>query len=49
MNRLKTTPENRFTSDFTEADFTNVLKDFFAGIVLIATFVLAVMLIILIN
>ena len=49
MNRLKTNPENRFSSDFTEADFDNTIKDFFAGIVLIATFVLAVMLIILIN
>ena len=49
MNKLKTTPPNKFTSDFTEADFTNVLKDFFAGIVLIATAVLSIMLIILIN
>jgi hypothetical protein len=49
MNRLKTNPENRFSSDFTEQDFTNVLKDFFAGIVIIATGVLALMLIILIN
>ena len=49
MNRLKTNPENRFSSDFTEADFDKTIMDFFAGIVIIATGVLSIMLIILIN
>ena len=49
MNKLKTTPANKFTSDFTEQDFDNTIKEFFAGIVLIATAVLSIMLIILIN
>lgn len=49
MNKFKTHPTNKFTSDFTEADFNNTIKDFFAGIVLIATAVLSIMLICLIN
>ena len=49
MNKFKTHPTNKFTSDFTEQDFTDTIKDFFAGIVLIATAVLSIMLIILIN
>jgi len=49
MNKLKTNPSNKFTSDFTEQDFTDTLKDFFAGIVIIATAVFGLMLIILIN
>lgn len=49
MNKLKTTPANKFTSDFTEADFNKTIMDFFAGIVIIATGVLSIMLIILIN
>lgn len=49
MNKFKTHPTNKFTSDFTESDFNKTIMDFFAGIVIIAAGVLAIMLIILIN
>jgi hypothetical protein len=49
MNKFKTHPENKFTSDFTENDFDNTIKEFFLGIVIIATAIFSILLIIVIN